>query len=144
MKLFVDTWGWLNIFNQHENYHSQTVQYYQNFVQQNGQVYSSDYILDETFTLLARRRPFHILQQTMTILDKAISLNQLEILWMTPERFRATKQLRLKLQDKLYISFTDLSAMVMMQAFDIGTILTGDAHFSHVGFGFQIRPIIST
>jgi predicted nucleic acid-binding protein len=140
MKLFIDTWGWLNIFNQHENHHQITVQYYQNFIQQGGQIYTTDYILDETLTLLSKRRPFLIVQQTITTLDAAIDTNFLIMAWMTPKRFAEAKQLRLKFHDKLNISFTDLTSMIVMQELGISQILTGDAHFTHVGFGFQIVP----
>lgn len=77
---------------------------------------------------------------TITLLDEAIAGNHLELVWITPKRFTDTQKLRLKLQDKPNISFTDLSSMVVMSELGINQILTGDAHFTHVGMGFEISP----
>ncbi|MEH2425563.1 MAG: hypothetical protein V7K48_33110 [Nostoc sp.] len=64
--------------------------------------------------------------------------------WLTlhdrSERFSLTEALRSKFIDKPLISFTDLTSMVVMQEFGIRTILTADAHFTHVGMGFQLVP----
>ncbi|MCV3214470.1 hypothetical protein OGM63_13265 [Plectonema radiosum NIES-515] len=45
-----------------------------------------------------------------------------------------------KFLDKPLISFTDLTSMVVMQECKITTILTKDAHFTHVGMGFELVP----
>ena len=50
------------------------------------------------------------------------------------------KALRLKLHDKPTISFTDLTSMVVMEELGINQVMTGDAHFSQVGLGFQLVP----
>ena len=49
-------------------------------------------------------------------------------------------ELRRKYDDKPDISFTDLTSMVVMQEFDLRDVLTGDAHFEHVGMGFRRQP----
>lgn len=56
-KLFVDTWGWLCLRDKKENKHKEVCEYYQYFLKNNGIIYTSDYVLDETFTLLYRRLP---------------------------------------------------------------------------------------
>jgi len=62
------------------------------------------------------------------------------LVWITPSRFEASQKLRLKFQDKPDISFTDLTSMVVMQELGITDILTGDAHFTHVGMNFVLFP----
>lgn len=57
---------------------------------------------------------------------------------ITPESFEQAKALRLRFQDKPWISFTDLSSMVVMDELSIRYILTGDAHFGRVGMGFRV------
>jgi predicted nucleic acid-binding protein len=52
MKLFIDTWGWISLYNKREKKHEEVRKWYRNFRSQKGTVYTTDYILDETFTLL--------------------------------------------------------------------------------------------
>ena len=56
-KLFVDTWGWVVIHNKREPRHAEVTRFYRNFRLQKGQIYTTDYVLDETITLLFRRLP---------------------------------------------------------------------------------------
>jgi uncharacterized protein len=139
-KVFVDTWGWLTLYDQRESQHQRVADWYTDFRAQKGQLYTTDYVLDETFTLLFKRLPFSKAQRALHLLDVAVQTGYLSLEWITPERFVRTQALRLKLQDKPNISFTDLSSMSVMAALDISTVLTGDAHFTHVGMGFQVVP----
>ncbi len=56
-ELFIDTWGWIVIFNKREKRHSDVIKFYQNFRINDGTVITTDYVLDETLTLLFRRLP---------------------------------------------------------------------------------------
>ena len=123
-----------------ETRHIEVADFYHDFRIQGGDVYTSDYVLDETFTLLFKRLPFAQAQESVEMLDQAILANFLNLEWITPERFAQTKDLRLKIQDKSQISFTDLSSMVIMEELGISLILTADAHFTHIGFDFQLAP----
>ena len=55
MKLFVDTWGWLTLRDKREVRHRETQAYYHRFRDQNGRLVTTDYVLDETFTLFFKR-----------------------------------------------------------------------------------------
>lgn len=140
MKLFVDTWGWLTLRDNRESRHQPVTTFYKNIQAQNGLIFTTDYVLDETYTLLFKRLPFPQAEASILLLEKAIASNQIQLVWITPERFAKTRDLRMKFQDKPNISFTDLSSMVVMKELEITDVLTGDAHFSHVGMGFQPVP----
>ena len=58
MKLFIDTWGWLTLRDRREARHQPVQQFYQDYRYHRGVVYTSDYVLDETVTLLFRRLHF--------------------------------------------------------------------------------------
>ena len=97
-------------------------------------------MLDETFTLLFKRLNSVQARQSLELLDVIIAAGYVQLIWITPERFAQTKELRLKFADKPNISFTDLSSMAVMKELGLTYILTGDAHFTHVGMGFVLRP----
>ncbi len=140
MKVFIDTWGWLTLRDRDESRHEDVKAFYRQFRNQNGIIYTSDYVLDETITLVFKRLPFKTAKESLTKIDKAIEEGYLQVEWVTPERFQKAKGLRLKYQDKPKISFTDLTSMVVMKELGVTDIITGDEHFAHVGMGFRKCP----
>ena len=140
MKIFIDTWGWLTLRDRDESRHGDVKEFYQQLRDENEMIYTSDYVLDETITLVFKRLPFKTAKESLAKLDKAIEQGYLQVEWVTPERFEKAKILRLKYQDKPKISFTDLSSMVVMKELGLKDIITGDEHFEHVGMGFQRKP----
>ena len=139
-KLFIDTWGWVLLHNRREPRHRAIKMFYENFRATRGQTFTTDYVLDETFTLLFRRLPFPLARESLEKIEEAIEEGYLQLERITPERFERAKELRLRFQDKPRISFTDLTSMVVMEELGITDILTGDAHFAHVGMGFRVLP----
>ncbi|MCV3214474.1 hypothetical protein OGM63_13285 [Plectonema radiosum NIES-515] len=100
-KLFIDTWGWLTLHDKSERYHQETTQVYQRTIAQNGQIYTTDYILDETFTFFFRRLPAPIADQSMKALLSAFLAENFYLIRITEERFAQTQVLRCD------ISYTD-------------------------------------
>lgn len=140
MKLFIDTWGWLTLRDKGESRHSEARNVYQEFRHRKGTAYTSDYVLDETVTLLFRRLPFSVAQESLEYIQQAVADGYLYLERITPERFEKAKELRSRFQDKPRISFTDLTSMVIMMEYRITEILTEDDHFLQVGMGFQKVP----
>ncbi|PIG92274.1 PIN domain-containing protein [Gloeocapsopsis sp. IPPAS B-1203] len=132
--------GWLTLHDKGDRYHQQATQTYQQAIAQSGQIYTTDYVLDETFTFFFRRLPAPRAEQSMKKLTAAFSTSNFHLVWINEERFSQTEKLRSRFLDKPLISFTDLTSMVIMRELDITTILTEDAHFTHVGMGFQLLP----
>jgi predicted nucleic acid-binding protein len=139
-KLLIDTWGWLTLRDKQERWHTDVNRFFQDFLIQNGIVYTTDYILDETFTLLYRRLPLSLAKESVELINKSITQGYVILEWVTPNRFEKTKQLRLRFHDKPMISFTDLTSMVVMKDLNINQILTEDEHFLQIGMGFNKVP----
>jgi len=138
LKLFIDTWGWLTLRDRRESRHQEVKDFYSQFRGQKGIIYTSDYVLDETITLLFRRLPFKTAKESLAMIDKAIKEGYLQIEWVTPERFEKTKRLRLKYQDKPKISFTDLTSMVVMKDSALRTLLQEMSILSMLGWDSSI------
>lgn len=138
--LFVDTWGWLVLEDRKDPEHTRVAQLYQDFRGHRGLAVTTDYILDETATLLFRRRPFSEAQRFIEGLLKAAETGYLLIQRITSERFQQAWQFRLRYRDKPDISFTDLTSFAVMREQKITEVLTNDRHFSQVNLGFIRVP----
>lgn len=139
-KVIIDTWGWLSIWDKKEKRNEEVSKYYENALTENAAIYTTDYILDETITLLFRRLPYEKADEFISIIQEAKEKRVLYIEKIHDERFEASISLRKKYKDKPAISFTDLSTMVVMKEIGIKQIITSDKHFLKVGMGFEIIP----
>jgi uncharacterized protein len=137
LKLFVDTWGWLVLADRKDSRHQAAVKCYEEENRAAGSVVTTNFVLDETFTLLFRRRPFDEAWRFAETLLQSPSIMVEEI---TPSRFRKGVELRKMFSDKPRISFTDLTSMVVMHDLKLAQVLTEDDHFRHVGLGFRTLP----
>lgn len=140
MKLFIDTWGWYALGNIKEPAHESVKAIYKEARRKNAKIYTTDYILDETITLLFRRVPFAKARQFVSGLLQAVFGGFLILERITPERFQRAWELRQKYQDKPDISFTDLTSFAVMQELKISDVLTDDHHFLQVNLGFELLP----
>jgi predicted nucleic acid-binding protein len=137
VKLVIDTWGWLALEDSREPFHEAATRIYAKAAETSGNIHTTNFILDETITLLYRRRPFEeVTRFTRGLLTSPF----IEIQEITQSRFQRAYDLRLKFRDKPGISFTDITTMVVAQDLNALDILTGDSHFLQVGFGFRLMP----
>jgi predicted nucleic acid-binding protein len=136
VKLFVDTWGWVAVADRSDPGHEAATEIFRRARRSGGAV-TSNFILDETFTLLFKRRPFDDAWHFTTTVVRSPFIDVQEV---TERRFFRTIELRKQFSDKPRISFTDLSTMALMVELGITDVLTADRHFSHVGLGFRALP----
>jgi len=140
VKIFIDTWGWLALRDRREDRHEEIKGLCLDLRGRGYSFYTSDYVLDETFTLLFRRLRFEEARKSLDVMDMAIEECYLRLERITAERFEKAKSLRMRFQDKPRISFTDFTSMVVMAELGIPDILTEDEHFTQVSMGFQKVP----
>ena len=138
--LFVDTWGGMKVLSPRESRHAEVTQYFRSFLDRGGEVLTTDYVLDETLTLLFKRLSFERASEQYERIEAAEEEDFLRVEWVGRDRFDEALQLRRRYSDKPEISFTDLTSMVVMQKLDLRDVLTGDAHFEHVGMEFRLQP----
>ena len=136
MKLFVDTWGWVAVADRRDAGHEAATEIFQR-ARRSGGAITSNFILDETFTHLFKRRPFEDAWHFTTSVVRSPFIDIQEV---TEHRFFRTIELRKQFSDKPNISFTDLSTMAIMVELGVTDILTADRHFTHVGLGFRALP----
>jgi predicted nucleic acid-binding protein len=137
VKLFIDTWGWLVLEDSRDPQHRVASRIYAATAKASGNIFTTNFVLDETFSRLFRRRPFEEASRFARGLLESPFIGIEEI---TPARFRRAFDLRLSFRDKPDISFTDLTSMAIAQELKIMDILTADRHFIQAGFGFCTHP----
>jgi predicted nucleic acid-binding protein len=138
--VLVDTWGWVALADRREPRHASVRRLVEALWDTGGSVVTTDYVLDETFTLVFRRLPFARARRFLAAVDEGQRTGHLRIEPIGTSRFARAKELRLRLRDKPLVSFTDLTTMVVMQELRIARIVTADAHFRHVGLGLEPVP----
>jgi uncharacterized protein len=137
LKLFVDTWGWLALADRSDAKHRAAAECYAQQSRQAGRILTSDFVLDELWTLLFARRPF---DEAAKFANALLASPFVAVEWVTRERFNAAMQLRLKFSDKPKLSFTDLTSITIMRELRITDVMTATSHFMQVGLGFRILP----
>ncbi len=137
MKLFVDTWGWVTLADRRQPRHRVATEFYNQRMRTTGLIVTSNFVLDELFTMLFATRPFDL---ASSFCNSLLASPRLSIEFVNPNRFAAAFQFRLKLVDKPKISFTDITSMVIMRELGIVDVMTADSHFQQVNLGFRSVP----
>ena len=137
MKLLIDTWGWLVLGDSRDPLHPAASRTYAEAAKTAGNIFTTNFVLDETLSLMFRRRPF---EEAARFTRALLTSPFIGIEEINQTRFRRAVDLRLTFRDKPDISFTDLTTMIVAQELKVTDILTGDRHFIQAGFGFRLLP----
>lgn len=135
--LFVDTWGWLVLADRKDPRHGGVSRLYKEW---SGGRVTSDYVLDETLTLLFRRLPAATAREIGSGILESSEKRFIRLYRVDDAAFRRAWELRKRYGDKPEISFTDLTSFIAMQDCRCADVLTGDRHFEQVGLGFRCVP----
>lgn len=132
-RLFIDTGAWIALNNKKDKYHTNAVKTNKKFLD-NGYYYiTSDYILNETYTLLrydvGHKRAIEFGNEIKSLKEmekiKIVHINQ-DILDKAWEIFE-------KYSDKNF-SFTDCTSFIVMEMVGIKESFSFDKHFEQYGF----------
>jgi predicted nucleic acid-binding protein len=129
-ETFVDTSGFYALLVKKDKMHGKAVRYLHEKAKRNKRYITSDYILDETATLLKARGLTHILPD---FFDTIFSSKACHIEWMDQTRFLDTRNYFLKHSDQS-CSFTDCFSFVLMKELKMSEAMTKDEHFREAGF----------
>ncbi len=127
---FIDTSGFYAILVKDDPLHAKANEILAHAKRRTIRFVTTDYILDETATLLTSRRRGHLVAG---LFDRVLASKACRVEWMDPVRFDETRQFFLKHHDQPW-SFTDCFSFCVMNALGLRGALTGDVHFRHAGF----------
>jgi hypothetical protein len=130
MRLFVDTSAWLALNNKNDQYHDEAVSKITKVRQQKIQLVTSEYVFDESVTII-RYRISH--RAAVAFGDALISSNVASIEDITDEERLKAWVLFKKYRDK-DLSFTDCTSFALMVKLKLQKAFSFDNHFKQVGF----------
>jgi hypothetical protein len=128
--IFIDTGAFVARYVANDQYHQKAKSAWTQLSKRKWKCYTSNFVLDETFTLLARRSSYPFAA------DRARAIMTSNILTiLRPSHEDELKALAFfeKLADQK-VSFTDCVSFVLMKAHRIGRAFAFDRHFRDVGF----------
>jgi len=130
-SIFVDTSAWYAAMVRKDRDHEVAKQFLQNNV---VSLITSDYVMDETVTLLQSRVGHRYAVRFLNMLQTS---RITQLIHLTPTQIATTVELFRARADKEW-SFTDCSSFVLMQEYQVQIAFAFDEHFKQAGF--QIKP----
>ena len=127
---FVDTSGFYALLVTSDDRHGEASRLLREAASIGGRFITSDYVLDETATLLKARGHGHLLS---SFFHSVFESRALRVEWTDAERFLRTRRFFLKHQDQPW-SFTDCLSFCLMKELRIRKAMTKDSHFRAAGF----------
>lgn len=134
-SVFVDTMGWYSLFDTRDAWHERAKSLMRRFRQKKTLLYTSDYIVDETATLLLVRGATTALPAFFERIKASVALT---VTMVGTSRFQDAGEYFLKHRDQGY-SFTDVTSFLLMRELRIVEALTHDEHFLKAGF----KPLLA-
>jgi hypothetical protein len=133
--LFIDSGGFYALVSAESAAHADAVGIMGESRRVRRRAVTTDYVLDETATLLRARGLTKLLKGFLQLTEASQALS---IEWMTPDRFAAARGYMLKHLDQEF-SFTDCASFVVMKELRLRDALATDRHFRIAGF----NPLLS-
>jgi predicted nucleic acid-binding protein len=128
--VFMHSVGFLALWDAGDEHHTAAVRLQKRLAQQRRRFLTTDYIVDETVTLLLVR---HSHAAAVDFLETIERSEALRLEWIGPERFQAAGAFFRKHSDKEW-SFTDCVSFAAMREFHVREAFTTDHHFKQAGF----------
>jgi predicted nucleic acid-binding protein len=128
--IFVDTSGFYALLVKADHRHAAAERILRNAKRRKRGFVTTDYVLDETATLLKARGFVHLLPGFFDTLEKS-SACRTE--WTDADRFQEAREFFLKHSDQAW-SFTDCVSFRTMKILRLRDALTKDALFREAGF----------
>ncbi len=129
-RVFVDTAGWMMLADGSDPGHERAGKWRDQFLTDGGVFVTTDYVTDETLTLLRVRLGLDAAEQWWRMVE---SSSRLSWEWIDPLRAEAARAWFFRWRDQPF-SFTDCTSFAVMKQLKLKAALTSDRHFVRAGF----------
>jgi predicted nucleic acid-binding protein len=127
---FADTQGWAALSNKKDQFHQRALTIKNKLISQHTKFITSNFILDETYTLLLTRIGHSAAVKFGEMIRRTPSV---EVIHVTESIEEKAWQIFKRYSDKTF-SFTDCTSFVIMQKLGITDVFTNDHNFEQMGF----------
>jgi predicted nucleic acid-binding protein len=138
-KIFIDSSGWISYLLKGEAYHQEVSNYITGEVKNGSEFFTSDYVLDETYTWLLMRQSLQVVRKFSQRIKKAEAQKNLLVVWVEKLIFAETWKYFVKFYEHK-LSFTDATIIAFAKELKLDEILTLDRGFSKVGL--TTKPLL--
>ena len=129
-EVFIDTSGFFALLVQKDPTHKRAKELLRQLQVNKGYALTSDYVIDETLTLLKMCGVSHLSNTMLTVLEESKALC---LAFISEARFNTAKTYYVKHLDQGF-SFTDCTSFVLMKELKLARCMTTDMHFRIAGF----------
>jgi uncharacterized protein len=134
--ILVDTSAWYALTDSRERRHADAVKVFSGMTRgEFGRILTTDYILDETYTLLRMRLGTDPVRSLRDLLTGSTNLQMVRV---SERDFDSAVELMLAHADKRW-SLTDCTSFVLMRELEIRRAFTFDRNFTQAGF--EVLPV---
>ena len=129
--IFVDTGAWYALKATDDRFHDDAIAFYDELKSgRHGSLVVSDYVLDETATLLMSIKGGAV---ASSFLEEALASKSVRLIWIDPDLFHEAAA-KFKDGSDSGLSFTDCTSFQLMHRLGITETFAFDRHFSEAGF----------
>lgn len=129
--IFCDTSAWIALADPREKWHPELLKFSRRIAAgEFGRILTSDYVLDETYTLLRMKVGMESVRRLRDQLRKSPNY---EVVKVSEDQFERAVDLMLSHDDRRW-SLTDCTSFVVMRDLRLSDALTLDRNFTQSGF----------
>ena len=129
MKVFLDTGAFLALADEDDQYHSAATPVYTELLQTNAQLFTSNLILSETYTLIR----FKVGHQAAIEFMKTLDQTGIKVLRVSEAIEQTAKAIFVRYHDKDF-SFVDCTSFALIDHHRLDHAFAFDAHFRQFRF----------
>jgi uncharacterized protein len=129
-RVFIDTAGWIMMADGADPLFNKASAFRDRWLEEGGVFLSTNFVLDETLTLIRMRLGLPAAEQWWERVDSSARVFWE---WIDPQRAEKARRWFFRWRDKSF-SFTDCTSFVVMKETRINRVMTSDHHFRQAGF----------
>ena len=138
-RIFIDSSAWIAYMLKGEPNHQAVFDYLTGEIRLKSKLFTSDYVLDETFTRLLNTQGITTVKKFKTHLSLTEKQGQLLVFWTDETLFTRSWPLFQKFAEHK-LSFTDVTIFTLAKDFKLDEVLSLDQGFKKVGL--TVRPLL--